>query len=1804
MTQVYKRDQKGQFAKVNSLLKKIAMAKAQGIPYVSPGKTSKIPPSFPALKNPAAKKLGYDLYERKKAGEFSNDHAIYLAAAKLAGQYKKNHPSASTGMSANQIVNAYKRHEYEEVGFVTLLGQISGNVNQIKRDGPGSDWTPSGKPSAPSKPTIDKTKTGLNITSDKFAKPDTLKPTGKTLGGVTGAKVYTDGKGQQWVVKTPKSGSNAYGNKSFMVDVEIAASRIQNKAGLPVPAMHEEEVDGKHSAVSKMYVGPNGGPVSEAFPKGAGLDISTMSKEDLLALQQNQIIDWLMSNHDSHSGNFLRTNDGIVGIDKGQSFKFFGSDKLSYTYQPVTPLDGNVSVYQRIWKQFAQGKGELFDPNGPELMGVIKRIQSIPDEDLRKLLRPYAIKAAESGSLSMPNKPSGASKAQLVNHFLDEVVKRKNNLDKDFGDYYALVKSEHDKNKPKPKQDPPASSKAKAVAGQGVTVADLENSKLYNKTGLIFKNLQVGDFVVDDHSGQFAPEYFEVTAHNGFGTATLTPVAGGVGFDIDSNDWSDANYKWMEPTAAAIINQEVKKAKAGAGQPVSGSGVGKKTNDISGMTPKEKFDKGILNFQEYKEALDIWFPEGALDNSKMQKLVNEAEQFELVDSDFKNLSTGDIIFDNSEGEGLFYIVKDKTPSVIHITAQKQPSWDVDDQLAPILKSEWEEDGGSSFKVVLQTAPQSNAPELNKPLKSVAGLKAGDKIQAPWGNVFTVTSVGDGGVNGPFFETTNKDGGYGGNIYESTITEALEPGWVFVGNINDQSSVDNNDLAGQPISDAWSLIPGDKITYKGKGWKQSQVLEVTKVVPGSLTVEAWVYAKKDTGAIIKISQEKFKNGEVKFAYAGGKPSRTEDFTPVIGGQPTYLDIGQEVLIKSDGKITKLNISNIEEDNGNVVSIFVTSEDGDEEWEYVPVKGNDGKIHWVDDPSEFLNNTPENYSEIGLPSGTSKPGKVPGELLKDISDVEFGDIIKVGSDEWKVTTSNTKGFTSFAVQKMPNGPTGIVTSGDISSGLVTWGNQPAKKKLKLQGELAKDIGAVEVGDVIEVESNQWKVTKAQYNGVEVINMTDGLQGVVTPDDFSTGKVTWGNQSQQSSSASYPSYPAGDLMMGPFTNQNAPGTTLKQLSLPGWGAYTGQLEVGDEVVAFGANGEFKKGSVVQKAWGPMNCYIAWEDDPTGDWLEFTKGSNGGMWGDGNINGVDNYTLVGKVQNATVTSNPAPQKPMGPSQAPQAAATPLVVSKSDGKQATFDALEVGMIYHIPGGKMQKVVTKDKDSFTAQSISGNTHDYPKEKFNKWASEKGVLLGAPGGSDQSPPIGEVAVDEIYVVSSDPFAPNVTQDKYIVKSKTKDSIELVNLATSQSIKIGTSDWDFITKGWKRVPGVSDWEKYSQGLITWEEYQETSLHKEVVELHMPQGPAALGKPSPADSFVAKKRAEKKPPPAWSAIGGDPVIVRGLGFQIWEMKKNGDFAGDEMMLWKACEKVRRAYVKANPGATDVPSKNQIRHAARRFEYEETGAVIWETPEQQTAQVVGNIETSKGAVNHVPTGKWTDGQSSNKVPLTSFGDSKKLAGSYQNPIHFGYHYDQGVWAKLKKFGSSMTSQIWSKFTLGEKKSVKNYTGGGYTPINGFLRSGTQYGSGAGYASDVKNIDSAMSKSNPAEDWFLVCRGAGGGYDFGLNSHNFSLEEARVQIGKTVLNKGFTSGSLGSQPGYGGKYCRVIYRVPPGLKGLWVSGDGSGNSLANGGESEREYILPRNLKVKVLAVDEHKDGMSFKYDVVVEIVGWEGQGQ
>lgn len=423
---IYKRDKEGKFAKVNSLVSKIALAKAQGVKYVEPGPVpkSKLPKGWHTMKHPAAKGLGKRLWERKKAGEFSDDHEIYKAASKLANAYKKKHPGTPP-LSANMLVNAYKQHEYDETGKVTLLGQIIGKID------PNGPKAQTNLPEPPKKPTVGKTSAGLSLTSTKFKKPDELKPTGEVLGGVSAPKVYKDSQGNEWLVKQPKSGSNAYGNKNFVVDLEIAASRLQNKAGLAVPAMHKEEVNGKPAAVSKMY-----SRVEPAFANPSkDIELDKLNDDDLLAIQQQQVFDWLISNHDSHSGNFLRTDKGIIGIDKGQAFKFFGSDKLSPDYAPVSPLGQDRPVYQTLWKQYIDGSEDtMYNPAAGQLHITIQRIQNIPDEDYKKLLRPYAEQAAASGSLMSF---SHGGKKNDVEHFLDLAVQRKNSLQKDFDKLYA-----------------------------------------------------------------------------------------------------------------------------------------------------------------------------------------------------------------------------------------------------------------------------------------------------------------------------------------------------------------------------------------------------------------------------------------------------------------------------------------------------------------------------------------------------------------------------------------------------------------------------------------------------------------------------------------------------------------------------------------------------------------------------------------------------------------------------------------------------------------------------------------------------------------------------------------------------------------------------------------------------------------------------------------------------------------------------------------------------------------------------------------------------------------------------------------------------------------------------------------------------------------------------------------------------------------------------------------------------------------------------------------------------------------------
>jgi len=242
-----------------------------------------------------------------------------------------------------------------------------------------------------------------------------IKYTGKTLGS-HGAQVWVNpSTGEKWLFK-PQA--------KWMTDLDVKTAILQSKAGLTRPGVYEISLNGKHGSIQYMFDNS-----TAAFPD---FDPLKLSDADLSVLQREQIFDWMISNFDAHTDQFIRTVDGtIAGVDKGQAFKFFGKDKLDWDY--IAPGNIGTFVYPKIWKAFVQGKDiKLLDPTTGPLGDYIQRLIDIPDAEFRELLKPYALAREQN---------FGASASK----FLDDVVHRKNNLKNDFADFYTRALTERAK---------------------------------------------------------------------------------------------------------------------------------------------------------------------------------------------------------------------------------------------------------------------------------------------------------------------------------------------------------------------------------------------------------------------------------------------------------------------------------------------------------------------------------------------------------------------------------------------------------------------------------------------------------------------------------------------------------------------------------------------------------------------------------------------------------------------------------------------------------------------------------------------------------------------------------------------------------------------------------------------------------------------------------------------------------------------------------------------------------------------------------------------------------------------------------------------------------------------------------------------------------------------------------------------------------------------------------------------------------------------------------------------------------------
>ena len=258
--------------------------------------------------------------------------------------------------------------------------------------------------------------------------PQSLTGQGKPMGGSHGAASFSDDSGQPWLVKP-------YGNGGYKPLLDVAASRLQATSGLATPDTYaiQHPVTGEAASAQRLF--PGSSAAFSGTPHSA-----KMSPEDLLTVQKHHVLDWLLSNHDSHPGQFIRTPDNqVVGIDKGQAFKYYGRDKLAPDFHPNDSYGETEPVYNTLYRNFSNGKGDLHDPRSGPLRDYIEGLQNIPDEHFKELFAPFATQAAQAGKLAnwTSNKQPGLAPANMIapndpEEFLNSLAARKNNLGSDF----------------------------------------------------------------------------------------------------------------------------------------------------------------------------------------------------------------------------------------------------------------------------------------------------------------------------------------------------------------------------------------------------------------------------------------------------------------------------------------------------------------------------------------------------------------------------------------------------------------------------------------------------------------------------------------------------------------------------------------------------------------------------------------------------------------------------------------------------------------------------------------------------------------------------------------------------------------------------------------------------------------------------------------------------------------------------------------------------------------------------------------------------------------------------------------------------------------------------------------------------------------------------------------------------------------------------------------------------------------------------------------------------------------------------
>lgn len=254
---------------------------------------------------------------------------------------------------------------------------------------------------------------GVDSSSSEWILTKNKNPKG--LGGLHKKDEWFNQFGAELMTKQFNSDPNG----PARVDAETAGINIGRLFGFNNPEARTMMVGGKVTYVQVLTPAQHGNI--------GYYSIKDLSDEVLAQAMSEHVLDWIISNHDSHQGNLLLSPDGkkVIGIDKGQAFKFFPEDQLAYGYLP--PGNGEAVWYDKFYQALIQGtiSKERADKIVAQVLLRAKKIQDRSDARYRELL-----------TEGLSRRYNWPSQLPTMEKFIDALMERKHNLYADFEKFY------------------------------------------------------------------------------------------------------------------------------------------------------------------------------------------------------------------------------------------------------------------------------------------------------------------------------------------------------------------------------------------------------------------------------------------------------------------------------------------------------------------------------------------------------------------------------------------------------------------------------------------------------------------------------------------------------------------------------------------------------------------------------------------------------------------------------------------------------------------------------------------------------------------------------------------------------------------------------------------------------------------------------------------------------------------------------------------------------------------------------------------------------------------------------------------------------------------------------------------------------------------------------------------------------------------------------------------------------------------------------------------------------------------------